>query len=347
MDYRRVAKEFQRCACVMQAAILGCLAVYAVHGVHEIIDQMASPPVQSHYVHWGNPGKFMVCASPGNELWGICTALPRAESKGFGDPGEFRAWTGQTSSVRVVEVQGDEQNCSIVDLTLWAMPDPPVSFGISYDGPLAGTLYAWNGVEWHKIWYKNSHSVARISFAKKRHGQDFGYRSTYYDVFQNLIELSWRGTHHNHSEYCAGQWKRFRPSSGGESAFILTIQDPLVETTAMQGVLPQALTLIGNLGGYLSLSVAVFTFIWVRRYPHSDVANTYEECTLIGYEDVDVEPARTVANEEMGSQVQPPVSTEGSSSSGARTSTLVGKPAPAIGGPSRGERDPLRMRASE
>ena len=110
----------------------------------------------------------------------------------------------------------------------------------------------------------------------------------------------------------------------------------------MQGVLPQALTLMGNLGGYLSLSVAVFTLIWVRRYPHSDVANTYEERTLIGYEDVDVEPTRTVANEEMGSQVQPPVSTEGSSSSGARTSTLVGKPAPSIGGPFRGERDPLR-----
>ena len=74
-----------------------------------------------------------------------------------------------------------------------------------------------------------------------------------------------------------------RPSSGKESVVLIHIHDPSFSVAIAQGVLPQVLTLLGNLGGYLSLMSALFFAVWVRRHPHSEVANTFEERTLIGF----------------------------------------------------------------
>ena len=125
---------------------------------------------------------------------------------------------------------------------------------------------------------------------------DSGFTSSHQVIFRTALQSKWFNGAHNHSEYCQGLWKRFRPSSGSESAFVVSIEDPLVETTTKKGVLPQVIALVGNLGGYLSLSGVLFTLVWVRRYPRSEVTKTFEARTLFGHSE-DGEPAGTGTDE--------------------------------------------------
>ena len=88
-------------------------------------------------------------------------------------------------------------------------------------------------------------------------------------------------------------WTRYAESTGAESALVITIADPVWTSSAVQGVSPQIFALVGTLGGYLSLMISMFTFVWVRQYPNHEVTNTYEARTLFGYQ-------RTELDEEHG-----------------------------------------------
>ncbi|CAE7380760.1 ftsH [Symbiodinium pilosum] len=54
----------------------------------------------------------------------------------------------------------------------------------------------------------------------------------------------------------------------------------MISVTLKQGVLPQMFALFSSLGGLISLALIVYGLIFVKRYPHSFVSNTYEERTL-------------------------------------------------------------------
>ena len=174
------------------------------------------------------------------------------------------------------------------------MPEPPLSFSICHDSWPGAILFGWDGIRWRRLESQAHHSVLIFKFSKRRHGMDSGFTSSHQVIFRTALQSKWFNEAHNHSDYCQGLWKRFSPSSGSESVFVLTIEDPLVETTTKQGVLPQVIALVGNLGGYLSLSGVLFTLVWVRRYPRSEVAKTFEARTLFGHSE-DGEPGGTSA----------------------------------------------------
>lgn len=278
MDSSHVAPAFQRYALFMKVAIIGCLALYSGYAMYQIMDRVDSPPVESRYAHWDNAGKFMVCAyaAPDGELRGVGLGLPHATASDH-HWSHYAEWTqseGQLSSLRVevgLEAAGKKNNCSIVDLSAWSMPEPPLSFSICHDSLPGAMLFGWNGFRWLRLESQPHHSVLIFKFSKRQHGMDSGFTQSLQVIFRTALQSKWSNGGHNHSDYCQGRWKRFRPSSGGESAFVVSIEEPLIETTTKQGVLPQVIALVGNLGGYLALAGTLFTSVWVRRYPGSEV----------------------------------------------------------------------------
>ena len=352
MDYNQVAPEFRRYALGMQIAILGCLALYSAYGMYQIIDSIDTPPVKSHYVHWGNPGVFMVCATIG-ELHGVGVGLP-PPTLGRSDWRHSHNWTYRGGGVQFSTLRSapnfdgsetaDKKTCSMVDLTSWDMPEPPLSFSICHDAARANLL-AWNGISWDLIQELYHHGVKIFGFSKRRHGLDSGYRETYQEIFQVALHDKWANGGHNHSDSCPGQWKRFSSSTGGEGVYIISIQDPLVETTTKQGVVPQVVALVGNLGGYLTLSGTLFALVWVRRYPGSEVNKTFEARTLVGHAE-DVERGGRVAD------TNPRDSSNGGIGNTNMTPTVLGKLEPDVANQSCGLReqkmpDPPWMKASE
>ena len=103
MDYSHVAPAFQQYALCMKVALLGCIALYSAYGVHQILDRVDSPPVESRYAHGDNAGKFLVCAYADGELRGVGSGLPHTTADDH-HWSHYAMWTqrgGQTYSLRV------------------------------------------------------------------------------------------------------------------------------------------------------------------------------------------------------------------------------------------------------
>ena len=66
-------------------------------------------------------------------------------------------------------------------------------------------------------------------------------------------------------------------------AFVFVLEDGLIPVSMKLGVVPQFFALLSSLGGFVSMSFLIFGFIFVKRYPYSDISRTYEQRTLLGY----------------------------------------------------------------
>ena len=81
------------------------------------------------------------------------------------------------------------------------------------------------------------------------------------------------------------KWKHFDPASPSlaeTSAVAVIIDEPLITFYHATRVVPQLFALCGTVGGYISLSGLIFTFIFVKKYPSSKLALQFQKRTLFG-----------------------------------------------------------------
>lgn len=66
------------------------------------------------------------------------------------------------------------------------------------------------------------------------------------------------------------------------TVYNILVDDKTVLQTSEQGTLLQLMKMLSSLGGYLSVITLIFGLIFVKQYPESSVARTYEQRTLRG-----------------------------------------------------------------
>lgn len=126
--------------------------------------------------------------------------------------------------------------------------------------------------------------LREMSFHKKIHGWDYLYSRKLEDIhmmvshYDNLHERNYPKAGHCPEHYITWFGSERRPWGAASIA----IQEPLVEVTLRQGILPQLAKIFGEAGGYMALLTTIFTLFFVRKNPKSDIANIYEERTFIG-----------------------------------------------------------------
>ena len=74
-----------------------------------------------------------------------------------------------------------------------------------------------------------------------------------------------------------------RPSNAKAGVMHIRVEEPTFPMVTEQGALPQVLALLAQIGGSISLLTTIFFLVWVRRFPDSEVTNTYEARTLAGF----------------------------------------------------------------
>ena len=280
MDYRHVQPPFRRLALVVHLVLLGLLLAYAGYEICEIASASRAPRIETIMEEWHGAGKWALCS--GNTLDRAGVALPTARQfmhyEEIADSTDNR---GSMLSRETIEINGRNQSCSVVDLSEWQMPlPPPVPFHLCGQGRKM-SLYLHISGEWSYLGNSNDGSRLVLKLDKHKHGWNYGYATEEEDYFQ-VARAEESCCHDRHAE--CEHWSEFESTEGLGIFWRVVIETPLVTVSRKLGALPQLFSLLGNLGGYLALLTATFTTIFVRKYPHSDIANIYEARTLIGYQ---------------------------------------------------------------
>lgn len=132
MDYRHVAKNFRRCALLVQLSLLSSLAAYAAYRALRIMQSGDTPAADISVKHWHGYSAWAVCCIPGYDPTRYCNGV-RAAGVGFFESfdGLRVAWTpngtGLTAnshklassviSQRTISFAGYALTCSVWDLT--------------------------------------------------------------------------------------------------------------------------------------------------------------------------------------------------------------------------------------
>ncbi|CAE7348241.1 purM [Symbiodinium sp. CCMP2592] len=286
MDYRRVEGKYQRYAFVMQLTLIGFLLLYFVSQAVLIVRHAETPPVETSMKKWFGAGKWMICEW--DTLYGIGVGLPHDQST---PSFEHKQWETLTETVPVSKIpeevnaiDGNPHNCSIIDLTAWKMPVPPLSFSLCNDAAKLVFIYVESGGIWERVRRQERSMFTQVKLTKRSHGDNSGFSTSFRDYFSASLSQEWTDPGFDFEYWCPN-WIRFNTGGGGgRSALLVEIDEPLVMVTANLGVIPQLLSLFSSLGGYLTILSVLFTAVWVRKNPQSDVNITYEERTLFGCE---------------------------------------------------------------
>lgn len=280
MDYRHVQPPFRRLALVVHLVLLGLLLAYAGYEICEIASASRDPPIETVMEDWQGAGKWALCTDSTLHKAGV--ALPTTKqlmhNEEIADSTDNR---GSMLSRETIEINGRNQSCSVVDLSEWQMPlPPPVPFHLCGQARKM-SLYLNMLGEWSYLGFSEDGSRLVLILDKHKHGWNFGYATEEEDYFQvHRAEETCCQDRHAKCQH----WSEFESTEGLGIYWRVVIESPLVTVSRKLGALPQLFSLLGNLGGYLALLTATFTAIFVRKYPHSDVANIYEARTLIGYQ---------------------------------------------------------------
>lgn len=127
MDYRRVEKTYRRCACSLQIALLGSLAVYVSLQFGVIISSAHSVPVKISMEEWESAGVWAICDGdvPPFGLHGVGLELQNDTRFGATLDIKYRQWR---PTLEHVYFDGKTRNCSIVDLTEQRITAFPFAF---------------------------------------------------------------------------------------------------------------------------------------------------------------------------------------------------------------------------
>lgn len=284
MDFRRVVPPFRAYAFTLQVALLLSLLLFLAVQVNSILASTENPPTKTTLESWEGAGLWAVCDSsyaPG--MYGAGITIPRTTSYNYmySRDVDFRSWN---LTLEEVDFENNTINCSLVDLRKEPIPAFPFHFSICFAQKDWGYLLLWTNNQWQLMSTVAFGWLREMSFHKKIHGWDYLYSRKLEDIhmmvsrYDNLHERN-----HPKAGLCPEHYITWFGSErrpwGGVS---IAIPEPLVEVTLRQGILPQLAKLLGEAGGYMALLTTIFTLLFVRKNPHSDIANIYEERTFIG-----------------------------------------------------------------
>ena len=280
----------------MQVVSLGCLVLYASYEFHQILTQ--PPPVKPSVVRWDTLGKWRLC--PGTPYLHIPGGQPL--TVGFG----LRVYEDpdyDTDSFLSSITVSKNESCLEIDCTHAASPPPPpLIFSVCYDASGATTTHTWAHQKWNRLQFQNPQMLTTMKFSKTRYVQDSGFGTDWHDAISAIRDDQFVDGGSDHMWWC--KRKPEGRSSGALAGVInIWIEEPTFHVVTEQGALPQVLALLAKLGGFVSLLMTIFSLIWVKRFPNSEVVNTYEARTLVGHaaaEDLPQQPLSSSASTMQG-----------------------------------------------
>jgi len=112
MDFRRVEPRFKCLACLLQIVLLTALVLYVVYQVVNIVAFAENPPVSINWEEWKRgAGKWALCSESGQDLVEV----------GVGVLNETSGMSGWELSKTKLEINDEQRNCTVVDLTQWEL----------------------------------------------------------------------------------------------------------------------------------------------------------------------------------------------------------------------------------
>ena len=292
MEYRRVAKEFRHYALALEALLLLSLVAFGAYRFMHIFASKA-PPVESSVQAWQSFGKWAVCHEEYAPRAGVgffdtvdgteARLAPEQMAPKLNHARSVEAASSRIST-QTVELTGQQLHCSVVDMG--NLPDvvvPPARWAICGEDARIGwhsQLFVMSGGSWNvvrQVWPQFFEVRSLTSYVR---GYDFGYTSRE-DRYFTTISRGSTQSHADPSQVCRWQGGT-SPEPSTTAAFVLVI-DYDIAVTIEQDMLPQLFSLLSSLGGYMSLVILIFRCAFVQRYPESDIAQTFQERTLLGH----------------------------------------------------------------
>lgn len=286
-DVSHVEPRFRRLACMLEVFLLGGLLFFAAGSIVYVLATVEDPPVMFSRQHWQGVSKWMLCpVSPHENISAVGLDLRQSGGhQGYKEPVEIFFDTQFTAYGYGV--------CVVVDLTAFDVQDPPLNFNLCHDAPDRVKFYVWSRDRW--AWAnleQGRHSASRLRLQMHKEGFNNGLWTHQEDVFT----LGWYDDrsqndgyfrYGNHWTSC-DEWFPLNSSDTHReqlaSYVAIYITEPYVSVEIQQGILPRIFTMLSRIGGYITIVTLIFTRIFVRRYPTSLVAMTYDARTLYGYE---------------------------------------------------------------
>ena len=295
MDYRHVAKNFRRCALLVQLSLLSSLAAYAAYRALRIMQSGDTPAADISVKHWHGYSAWAVCCIPGYDPTRYCNGV-RAAGVGFFESfdGLRVAWTpngtGLTAnshklassviSQRTISFAGYALTCSVWDLT--EVPEMMIPGTFSLCTPIhASWLMVMSDGQWRWIDHAGRKMYYSLKLTSYIHGFNFGYTSVPHQFFTATTVKMWQA---GVPEMCAwsGVDSETEALLSQTTVFTVLVEDQYIVATMEQGFLLQLFNLASGLGGYLSILTVVFGIIFVKQYPESRIAHVFESRTLFG-----------------------------------------------------------------
>ena len=288
MDFRRVEPRFKCLACLLQIALLTALVLYVVYQVVNIVAFAENPPVSINWEEWKRgAGKWAVCSGPGQDLVEV----------GVGVLNETSGLSSWELSKTNLEIQGEQRNCTVVDLTQWELDK--VKEGNKHRLQYMGTyfyfccqasgrdcdLYVPSDNSWKLTWYVQTGVLQWLEMTMEVHRKSYdGYDKQSNDRVKTNSLDAWASP-----ETAKGPVPNFCPvlsnfTSAEQNRGVtrVSIYDSHMMVATELGIMPQLWDLFGKVGGYLALLTLIFHTCFVKKYPESGVAQVYEARTFIG-----------------------------------------------------------------
>ena len=155
-------------------------------------------------------------------------------------------------------------------------------FSVCFDATGTTIASVWTGRIWKRIIYQNPQMMTNVQWSKVRRIQDSGFATDWQELFTGIRDDQWVDGLSDHMVRCP-KLSGVRPSNAKAGVMHIRVEEPTFPMVTEQGALPQVLALLAQIGGSISLLTTIFFLVWVRRFPDSEVTNTYEARTLAGF----------------------------------------------------------------
>ena len=284
MDYRRVDPDFRRCAGVLQLCLCVGFVLYVVYEGWKIC--VGKPPVEVRTEGWTGAGKWAVCEHAsygGSVLHAAGFGLLRGRYIGAASISSVdKAAAAWELSKEEVTLENWQLTCSVVDLTEWTPPQIPGLFAMCLDAAHSFLLVQSHGV-WSVAADGGTNDLIIIRASKRRHGQSYLFSESLTDSFETSVVASAPGYGQQRTDQVCEMTQLTPGTAGPSAAYIISVEEPIVNVTLELGTWPQVVRLIGGLGGYVTVLTLIFTTIFVKKYPQCDIAVKFEMRTLFGH----------------------------------------------------------------
>ena len=276
MDYLKVEERFRRHACWVQGVLLGGLILFFGYRVVQMVRHADEPPIETVMQKWRGLSKWKMCVRAGGEegdlhavgIWVLDDEQYRPPMSG--------------PQIEDMPEHGGTFRCITINLTDMEVPAIPTNVNMCNEAANVVHVFVWSNQAWRHVIHQPRWTNMVIKIEKHRHGNFNGFSSEAYEMYSTYMWEHYTTPGTGYAAECR-HWQVADPSRSEDvSRLQLRIEQPLVMTSFEQGILPQILALLSSVGGFVSLLVLVFTTVFVRKYPSSSTAMTYETRTLFG-----------------------------------------------------------------